>query len=257
MAAAISRNDTTPIKTGSCQPMPKRSSYHHSGVHALRITASIERLTDRVGISNPRRCAPRHGQDGRFVLANLVAAAGVHPDPPRRGLTPPSCRPSGRRFHALHTPRGHRKYLNADERRRFLAAADQATPELRTFCHLLAWSGCRLSEALDLHPADIDAAGSVAFRSLKKRDRPTVREVPVPDSLVALLAALPPTRGRCWLWARTTAYRHVKDVMAAAGIAGLHASPKGLRHGFGVHAVRAGVPLTAASSSPASTASSR
>lgn len=31
--------------------------------------------------------------------------------------------------------------------------------------------------------------------------------------------------------------------MAAAGITGLHASPKGLRHGFGVHAVRAAVPL--------------
>ena len=31
--------------------------------------------------------------------------------------------------------------------------------------------------------------------------------------------------------------------MAQADIVGLHASPKGLRHGFGVHAVHSGVPL--------------
>ena len=144
----------------------------------------------------------------------------------------------------LYTPRGQRKYLSPDERRRFLAAADAAAPELRAFCHLLAWSGCRLSEGLDMTAGDVDAvAGSVAIRSLKKRDRPTVREVPVPDGLLAVLAVLPAGRNRCWPWARTTAWRHVKDVMAAAGITGLHASPKGLRHGFGVHAVRSGVPL--------------
>lgn len=83
----------------------------------------------------------------------------------------------------------------------------------------------------------------MAIRSLKKREHPAVREVPVPDHLVALLRAMPPTRGRYWPWGRTTAYRYVKDVMASAGIVGLHASPKGLRHGFGVHAVRSAVPL--------------
>jgi site-specific recombinase XerD len=32
--------------------------------------------------------------------------------------------------------------------------------------------------------------------------------------------------------------------MAEAGITGgIHATPKGLRHGFGLHAVRSGVPL--------------
>jgi site-specific recombinase XerD len=36
----------------------------------------------------------------------------------------------------------------------------------------------------------------------------------------------------------------VKTVMIAAGIsAGPHATPKGLRHGFGMHAIRSGVPL--------------
>jgi integrase/recombinase XerD len=47
-----------------------------------------------------------------------------------------------------------------------------------------------------------------------------------------------------WPWARNTAWRHVKDVMADAGIPdGPHRSPKGLRHGYGVHAISSGVPL--------------
>ena len=49
---------------------------------------------------------------------------------------------------------------------------------------------------------------------------------------------------RLWTWSRTTAWRHVTEVMAAADIgAGPHRSPKGLRQGFGVNAVSKGVPL--------------
>jgi Phage integrase family len=40
-----------------------------------------------------------------------------------------------------------------------------------------------------------------------------------------------------------TGWRRVCEVMARAGVRGPHASPKGLRHGFGVAAVTAGVPL--------------
>ena len=40
-----------------------------------------------------------------------------------------------------------------------------------------------------------------------------------------------------------TAWRRIRGVMEAAGIDGAHASAKGLRHGFGVAAVSAGVPL--------------
>lgn len=143
----------------------------------------------------------------------------------------------------LHTSRGQRKYLNPDERRRFLQAAGETDPELRAFCHLRTWTGCRLSEALALSPADLDPSGSVAVRSLKKRGRTLVREVPVPDQVVRQLGQLVRPAGPFWGWGRTTAWRYVKDVMAAAEISGLHASPKGLRHGFGVHAVRSGVPL--------------
>jgi len=48
---------------------------------------------------------------------------------------------------------------------------------------------------------------------------------------------------RLWSWSPVTAWRHVKAVMQAAGIRGVQASPKGLRHGFGVAAVQARIPL--------------
>lgn len=109
---------------------------------------------------------------------------------------------------------------------------------------MLAWTGCRLSAALDLAPIDLDAAaGSVAIRTLKKRGRAVVCEVPVPDQVIAALQALPAPQGRFWPWDRTTAWKYVKAVMQATAISGLHASPKGLRHGFEVHAVRSWVPL--------------
>ena len=40
--------------------------------------------------------------------------------------------------------------------------------------------------------------------------------------------------GKLWPWGRTQAWKHVKAVMREAGIEGPQASPKGLRHGFGV-----------------------
>ena len=46
-----------------------------------------------------------------------------------------------------------------------------------------------------------------------------------------------------WSWSRTTAWRRMKEVLDAAGIAeGPHKSPKGLRHGYGVQAAVSGVP---------------
>lgn len=41
-----------------------------------------------------------------------------------------------------------------------------------------------------------------------------------------------------------TGFRYIKSVMDEAGIPdGPHKCPKGLRHGFGVHAITKGVPL--------------
>lgn len=155
---------------------------------------------------------------------------------------------------ALHTNRGARKYLNADERRRFLAAARSAPPEVRAFCHVLVFLGLRISEALSLTANQVQLAdGLVAVVSLKKRDRLLVRTLPAPPALMRLLDTTfeisvrqrVAARGevRLWSWGRVTAWRLVKDVLLGAGIVGPQAMPKGLRHGFGVRAVQSGVPL--------------
>ena len=148
---------------------------------------------------------------------------------------------------SLHTPAGGRKYLNAAERRRFAAAANTMPAEIRVFCLLLMWSGCRISEALAVTPLAIDRqAGTVALVTLKRRGDVIIRQVPLPTEILSDLAGIfdLPTRERhpgvatapLWYWSRTTGWRIVKKVMDRAGIAGPAAMPKGLRHAFGVAA---------------------
>ena len=134
---------------------------------------------------------------------------------------------------------GSRKYLNAAERRRFLEFAQQLSATERLFCQVLAWSGGRISEVLALTPASIDIESGVAsIITLKRRKRGIVRQVPLPPGLLDDLdrefnlrdAQRDPelAKDRIWRWSRTTAWRYVKKVMAAAGIAGTPAMPKGL-----------------------------
>jgi integrase/recombinase XerD len=156
----------------------------------------------------------------------------------------------------LHDARGKRLYLTADERAAFLAAAAKAARPVRTLCGVLHATGCRVSEALALAPEHVDLTGrAVVFESLKKRRRGVHRAVPVPPGLLDQLDLVhgvreAQRRGKghadrpLWPWSRMTAWRQVTAVMAAADIpAGPHRSPKGLRHGFGVHAISSGVPL--------------
>lgn len=155
----------------------------------------------------------------------------------------------------LHDHHGRRKYLTPAERQDFLRAAEDALRHICTFCGTLAHTGCRISEALALTADRVDLAdGVLIFESLKKRRRGVYRAIPVPPSFLdtlSLVHDLEVTQGepdggrglRLWSWSRPTAWRRVCAVMAAAGIAGLHATPKGLRHGFGVKAVVSNVPL--------------
>jgi len=158
----------------------------------------------------------------------------------------------------LHDRHGHRKYLTAGEWRSFLDASLLATPEVGTFCGALAYSGCRISEALALTASRVDLGdGLLIFESLKKRRKGVFRAVPVPPAFLRRLdhvheievARLDQNLGRgafLWNWCRATAWRRVCEVMDIAGIAGLHATPKGLRHGFGIRAISSGVPLNMA-----------
>lgn len=153
---------------------------------------------------------------------------------------------------SLYSSKGQRKYLTPDERARFLDAAWKCERAgLRTLCLTLAWTGCRISEALALSERCIEVdAGFIAVTTLKRRSRtPIIREVPVPPELIRELVAVHEIDGaqperRLWTLSRSRAWALVKQMMRMAKVAeGIHTTPKGLRHGFGLHAIRCGVPL--------------
>lgn len=161
----------------------------------------------------------------------------------------------------LHDPAGNRLYLNAEERAAFLAAARRQPARDRTLCETLHWTGCRPSELLEITPARVDlSGGTVAIRSLKKRrdasghQKIIFRSVPVPGEFLDTLNTAHGVREAqkskkkaatpIWSVSRVRIWQIVKGVMIEAGIPdGPHRSPKGLRHGFGVHATVQGVPL--------------
>ena len=148
---------------------------------------------------------------------------------------------------------GQRLYFTDEDRKAFLQAADKAPREVRTFCSVIAYTGCRISEALALMPKSIDfSAKVIVFESKKKRKRGVFRAVPVPPTLLDLLDTVHVIRHkkgaartqRLWKWSSMTAWRKMHAVIQDAGIQeGPHASPKGLRHGFGVAAVSKGIAL--------------
>lgn len=154
---------------------------------------------------------------------------------------------------SLFGPAGSRKYLNSSERRRFFNAVEGLPAERRLFCLVLAWSGGRVSEILALTPLafDIDT-GTVAITTLKRRKSGIVRQVLLPPEVMAALRrvfhlrrvqGIPEAQSiRLWPWSRVTAWRCIKRAMSAARISGVAASPKGLRHAFGVAAFEANVP---------------
>jgi integrase/recombinase XerD len=154
---------------------------------------------------------------------------------------------------SLYGSTGCRKYLNAVERRRFAKAACRASLDVQLFCLVLSLSGGRISEILALTPAAIDIETGVAnIIALKRRKRVIFRQVPLPHAAITKLDHTFNLRQRqrdpalacqrIWKWSRTTAWRRVKKVMAAAYIIGLPAMPKGLHHGFGVNAFQSFVP---------------
>jgi integrase len=152
---------------------------------------------------------------------------------------------------------GKRLYLTADERTAFIDTAQKANRGVRTFCTVLAFTGCRVSEALALTPERIDFSGrTVIFETLKKRRTGVFRAVPVPPDLLDSLDMVHGVREiqadpkqvnlkrRLWGWSRSKAWYLTKVVMDDAKIQdGPHKMPKGLRHAYGIHALNSSVPL--------------
>jgi integrase/recombinase XerD len=211
-------------------------------VRAKTTQAPSKGKHDRAATKAGKASRPAAVPPTRTKPAPRNAAAPKKTSPPSAGM-------------ALHTTDGARKYLTAGERDAFLRAAEQADRQVRTLCMTLAYAGCRLSEALALTVDRIDlAAGVIVIESLKKRRTGIYRAVPVPPSLLDALDMVHGVRElqarrdkgrdvRLWPWCRMTGWRAVHAVMASAGLSGPHASPKGLRHGFGARAVSEGISL--------------
>jgi integrase/recombinase XerD len=157
----------------------------------------------------------------------------------------------------LYDPEGRRLYLTAAERDAFLEAATKADRPIRTLCSVLYYTGCRISEALALTPRRIDFNDqTLIINTLKKRRKQVYRPIPVPNTLLDDLDLVHGIReaikrhktdkldAPLWSVSRVTAWRRVTAVMSAAGIPdGPHRCPKGLRHGFAIHALSKNVPL--------------
>jgi integrase/recombinase XerD len=103
---------------------------------------------------------------------------------------------------------------------------------------------------LALTPERLDASNeAIVFETLKQRRDGVFRAVPIPRQLLALITCetgksqAGTTGQRLWPWGRTTAWKHVRRVLKAAGIPDALCKPKALRHGFAVDAGQNSVPL--------------
>jgi integrase/recombinase XerD len=144
---------------------------------------------------------------------------------------------------------GRRKYLNQNEVDRLLDSSKLTDQKTDLFCKMIILSGFRVSEVLSLTKSSFDTEMSyVVVRCLKKRGKTVHRAVPLPSAFV--LETLNYCKKlelgqdeRIWGWSRMTAYRKITRLMDQADINGAFASPKGLRHAFGVRALHSGIPL--------------
>ena len=142
----------------------------------------------------------------------------------------------------LRNKNGLRKYLTPEERSRFRDCVPMlADPIKELFCYAIFCTGCRPTEAHRLLLSSFDLAeGVLVIESLKKRRRGIYREIPVSlqwmKSAVRLLSSHQRRHHEASIWgfSERTGYRAVKTVMKIAGIQGIHATPRGLRHAFGV-----------------------
>src|SRR5260370_39748058 len=84
--------------------------------------------------------------------------------------------------------KGERLYFTEEQRKALLAAAAKAPREVRSFCSVLCYTGCRISEALALTAKSIDlSARVIVIESLKKRKAGVHRQGPVPPEPIDIM----------------------------------------------------------------------
>jgi len=155
---------------------------------------------------------------------------------------------------SLFDAQGQRLYLTPSEREQFCQATDHVSKDKRMLGLMLANTGCRISEGLSVKVKDIDfSSGAVTFRSLKQRKSNVYRQVPLSDDylksldnaydLRLLQKRSKPRNEYIWGWSRQYGHAIIKEIMAIAGLQGIAATPKGLRHAFAIACLDKSVPL--------------
>lgn len=150
---------------------------------------------------------------------------------------------------SLYNSKGQRKYLNSQERQRFLDSTKHLRIDRKLFCQILYFTGARISEVHNLMPLSVDYSNkTLVIETLKKRKKGIYREIPVPSFLLDELQSFIQRKGindniPLWDFSLRTASRYVKGAMIKSDISGQQSSAKGLRHGFAVYAVSK-VPIT-------------
>lgn len=148
--------------------------------------------------------------------------------------------------YSAYDSEGRRKYLTQAEGKLFLKASRKLPSAEALFCQTIYYTGMRISEALALTTHDVDhSTGALRVCSLKKRQKREFRRIPVPDALLSGLQSLAGEKPeeRLWKFSRSTGWRIIKRIMVECEITGIHATTKGLRHGFGVRGALAKIPL--------------
>jgi len=155
----------------------------------------------------------------------------------------------------IYDQKGKRLYLDKKEVEEFLVCARKQNTDYQTFAEILVYTGCRISEALNLTAENIKInENEITFNSLKKRKDSVYRDVPVPPSFMATLKVAHQlvkkqkskklSNALIWTWTRQHANTIIKSIMKEAGIVeGKHRTPKGLRHAYGVNAIKNDIPL--------------
>ena len=154
---------------------------------------------------------------------------------------------------SLYVASGQRKYVNNAERKALAAVISRLPRAKRLFVQAFLWTGARVSEVLSITPECCQVEAAVLAMTTLKRRRFVVREIPVPRQYMRDLNREFDLQARqndpsissvpLWEFHRATAWRLIKSAMLGAGITGVRASPRGLRHSFGVTAIARGIPL--------------
>jgi len=157
---------------------------------------------------------------------------------------------SHRRSHQLISSDGQRKYINQEERQRFIHVIKGIEDSQKLFCYMLLLTGVRISEALNLKASHIDFSNlTVNIESLKKRTKGKWRQIPLPEWYLEALKSYIiniklASEDRVWSQSRRTATRQISKIMKDADIVGIQSCSRGLRHSYGITLVQVGVPVS-------------